>query len=132
MTGAGTGWGGAGMAGTGLIEAVGARLDAAAPPRPSREPRAFAALCAGSVAFSAWFIWRASFRVGGWLTFALWDDAMISMRYGRNLAAGDGLVWNAGGERVEGITNPLWTVWMAALHVLPVHSLKISLLVMVS
>jgi hypothetical protein len=120
------------MAGTGLIEAVGARLDAAAPPRPSREPRAFAALCAGSVAFSAWFIWRASFRVGGWLTFALWDDAMISMRYGRNLAAGDGLVWNPGGERVEGITNPLWTVWMAALHVLPVHSLKISLLVMVS
>ena len=120
------------MAGTGLIEAVGARLDAAAPPRPSREPRAFAALCAGSVAFSAWFIWRASFRVGGWLTFALWDDAMISMRYGRNLAAGDGLVWNPGGERVEGITNPLWTVWMAALHLLPVHSLKISLLVMVS
>lgn len=95
-------------------------------------PRAFAALCAASAAFSAWVIWRASFRIGGWLAFGLWDDAMISMRYGQNLAAGDGLVWNAGGERVEGITNPLWTVWMAGLHLLPVHPLKISLLVMVA
>jgi arabinofuranosyltransferase len=120
------------MTGTGLIEAAEARLGDAAPPRRSREPLAFAGLCAGSVAFSLWSIWRASFRVGGWLTFALWDDAMISMRYGRNLAAGDGLVWNAGGERVEGVTNPLWTVWMGALHLLPVHSLKISLLVMLS
>ena len=41
---------------------------------------------------------------------------MISMRYGRNLAEGYGLVWNPG-ERVEGYTNFLWTVIMAGVHV---------------
>ena len=41
---------------------------------------------------------------------------MISLTYGRNLARGNGLVWNAGGERVEGYTNFLWTLWMAAIH----------------
>ena len=42
-----------------------------------------------------------------WLT----DDAMISMRYARNLANGIGLVWNPG-ERIEGFTNFLWTIFM--------------------
>ncbi|MCU0611124.1 MAG: hypothetical protein MUE60_04975 [Candidatus Eisenbacteria bacterium] len=37
------------------------------------------------------------------------DDAFISFRYARNLAAGNGLVFNPG-ERVEGYTNFLWTV----------------------
>jgi hypothetical protein len=37
------------------------------------------------------------------------DDALISFRYGWNLAHGNGLVWNPG-ERVEGITNTLWTL----------------------
>lgn len=45
---------------------------------------------------------------GVWL---LGDDAMISLHYARNLAAGNGLVFNPG-ERVEGFTNPLWTLWM--------------------
>ena len=40
---------------------------------------------------------------------ALQDDAYISFRYARNLAQGNGLVFNAG-ERVEGYTNFLWTV----------------------
>lgn len=92
----------------------------------------FRSVCAASAVLSAWMIWRSAFRVGGQLTFNLFDDAMISMRYARNLAGGDGLVWNAGGERVEGITNPLWTLWMAVLHLLPVHPTKVSLLVMVS
>ncbi len=39
----------------------------------------------------------------------LQDDAFISLRYARNLAAGRGLVYNPG-ERVEGYTNFLWTV----------------------
>jgi hypothetical protein len=47
--------------------------------------------------------------------FVLDDDMMISMRYGRNLAEGHGLVWNPG-ERVEGYTNFLWTIVMAAVH----------------
>jgi arabinofuranosyltransferase len=40
------------------------------------------------------------------------DDAFISFRYAENLVHGLGLVFNAG-ERVEGYTNFLWTVWVA-------------------
>jgi len=43
------------------------------------------------------------------------DDALISMQYARNLAEGNGLVFNPG-ERVEGYTNFLWTLILAALH----------------
>ncbi len=41
------------------------------------------------------------------------DDAYISFRYAENLSQGLGLVYNAG-ERVEGYTNFLWTVLVAA------------------
>jgi arabinofuranosyltransferase len=41
------------------------------------------------------------------------DDAFISFRYAANLARGAGLVFNAG-ERVEGYTNFLWTLLLAA------------------
>ena len=41
------------------------------------------------------------------------DDAFISFRYSRHLADGLGLVWNAG-EPVEGYTNFLWVLLMAA------------------
>ncbi|HXV74732.1 MAG TPA: hypothetical protein VD788_00305 [Candidatus Polarisedimenticolaceae bacterium] len=44
-----------------------------------------------------------------WVT----DDAFISFRYAENLVGGLGLVFNAG-ERVEGYTNFLWTMWCAA------------------
>jgi len=39
------------------------------------------------------------------------DDAYISFRYAANYLDGQGLVYN-GGERVEGYTNFLWTVFM--------------------
>ena len=42
----------------------------------------------------------------------LCDDAFISFRYADHLAHGHGLVFNLG-ERVEGDTNFLWTVWIA-------------------
>jgi arabinofuranosyltransferase len=74
---------------------------------------------------------RSGFRVGDRLGFTLFDDAMISMRYARNLAEGSGLVWNPG-ERVEGYTNPLWTVWMAVIHVTGVSDDRASLAVMIS
>ncbi|HXO20161.1 MAG TPA: hypothetical protein VOA87_09600, partial [Thermoanaerobaculia bacterium] len=45
--------------------------------------------------------------------FRLIDDAFISFRYAANLAAGKRLVWNPG-ERVEGYTNFLWTLLLAA------------------
>jgi arabinofuranosyltransferase len=35
------------------------------------------------------------------------DDAWISVRYAENLANGEGFVWNPGGPRVEGFSNPL-------------------------
>ena len=41
------------------------------------------------------------------------DDAYIGMRYARNLADGEGLVFNPG-ERVEGYTNFLWVIVLAA------------------
>lgn len=47
-----------------------------------------------------------------WRLAWLCDDAFISLRYALNLSRGLGLVYNAG-ERVEGFTNPLWTVFLA-------------------
>lgn len=41
------------------------------------------------------------------------DDAFISFRYARNLVEGAGLVYNLG-EYVEGFTNLLWTLLVAA------------------
>jgi hypothetical protein len=80
----------------------------------------------------AWLFWRntllASRVIDGTRYFLLDDDMMISMRYARNLAEGNGLVWNPG-ERVEGYTNFLWTVVMAGLHLLPHSDANIALLV---
>jgi len=44
------------------------------------------------------------------------EDAYISFRYAVHLADGHGLVWNIGGERVEGFTSPLH-IWLLALGV---------------
>jgi arabinofuranosyltransferase len=59
-------------------------------------------------------------RIDGAVYFLLDDDVMISMQYGKNLAAGEGLVHNVG-ERVEGFTNPLLTFFAATIHLLPVQ-----------
>jgi arabinofuranosyltransferase len=40
----------------------------------------------------------------------LTDDAYISFRYSKNLAQGQGLRWNPGGEKVEGYTNFSWVL----------------------
>jgi arabinofuranosyltransferase len=34
-----------------------------------------------------------------------WDDAYITFRFAQHLADGQGLIWNIGGERVEGFTS---------------------------
>ena len=81
--------------------------------------------------YAALFIYRSSFDVFGERYFSLFDDAMISMTYAKNLANGHGLVWNPGGERVEGFTNPLWVAFMAALHKLPVPPSKLCILVQI-
>ncbi len=55
-----------------------------------------------------------AFLVGSALSFWPYtvDDAFISLRYAQNLVEHGELAWNLG-ERVEGISNPLWTVWSA-------------------
>ena len=72
-----------------------------------------------------------SVAIGGERYWWLFDDGMISMRFARNLAQGSGLVWNAG-ERVEGYSNFLWTLWMAVFHWLPIPESKTSLLVLLT
>ncbi|HLA78329.1 MAG TPA: hypothetical protein VJU18_12175 [Vicinamibacteria bacterium] len=56
-----------------------------------------------------------------WSRLWLADDAFISFRYAQNLLAGHGLVFNVG-ERVEGYTNFLWTMLLAALMKLSVRA----------
>ena len=82
--------------------------------------------------YAAVFIWQSSFIIDGVRYFALFDDAMVSMTYARNLVHGHGLIWNAGGVRVEGFSNPLWVGFMALVHLLPLPTPKISLVVQVS
>jgi hypothetical protein len=101
-------------------------------PKPPTPPVRIASSVAASLAVAACFIARTAFTIDGEWYFTLFDDAMISMRYARNLAEGHGLVWNPGGEPVEGYTNFLWALWMAILHLVPVAESKRALLVMVS
>ena len=63
------------------------------------------------------FVWRTSAVVDGHRTFTLFDDAMISMRYGRNVVDGHGLVFNPG-QHVEGYTNLLWTLGMGVVQLI--------------
>jgi hypothetical protein len=59
-------------------------------------------------AAAAWMAWLAVYQV---------DDAYIVYRYAANLAHGYGFVFNPG-ERVEGVTCFLWTVFLAPLAAL--------------
>lgn len=108
-----------------------------------RSPRLwFVLILVGYAAYAAGFIWQTSAVVEAapdkyWVPetrryFVLFDDAMISMRYARNLANGDGLVWNPGGARVEGYTNPAWVAYMALFHLPDIHPALTSLLIQVS
>jgi len=44
------------------------------------------------------------------------EDAAITFAFAKHLAEGDGLVAFAGGERVEGYSNPTWTFLLAFMH----------------
>src|SRR5208283_1876008 len=78
--------------------------------------------------FSAYTAYRSSVVIDHERYFWLDDDQMISMRYARNLAEGQGLVWNAG-ERVEGYSNFGWVVVMAGVHLLPLSDAKTALVI---
>jgi arabinofuranosyltransferase len=89
-----------------------------------------AAVVIASGFYSA-FIARSRFTFRGQTYFGLHDDAMISMRYARNLAEGHGLTWS-GGEKVEGYTNFLWTLWMSLVHLLRIPDSKTSVAIMIT
>jgi len=89
-------------------------------------------LLTGAALFYAVFILRTAFEAQGRTWFTLVDDAMVSMRYARNLAQGHGLVWNAGQPPVEGFTNLGWTLVMALAHLLPIPTAGISLALMLA
>ncbi|MEZ4770836.1 MAG: hypothetical protein R2844_20770 [Caldilineales bacterium] len=95
----------------------------------NRSPWLWRLLAFGLVAgMTALAIRQASINIDGVRYFWLDDDQMISMRYARNLAEGNGLVWNPG-ERVEGYSNFLWTLVMAGVHLLPLPDATTSLAV---
>lgn len=86
------------------------------PVRATAGNPAFVALLIVFSLYAAAFIFRVSFVADGRRYFTLADDQMISMRYAENLAAGHGLVWNAGDPPVEGYTNFAWVLYMALYH----------------
>lgn len=77
-------------------------------------------------------IFRSSFVMDNLRYFVLFDDMMVSMRYAKHLAQGHGLIWNITGERVEGFSNLLWTLYMSFLHLLPHTPQTISLYVQIT
>jgi arabinofuranosyltransferase len=84
------------------------------------------------IIYSAVFIYKTIIVVNGQRYSVLFDDAMISMQYARNLAQGAGPVFNAGGDRVEGYSNPLWVAYMAIIHLLPIPTPYVSLAIQIS
>jgi peptidoglycan/LPS O-acetylase OafA/YrhL len=94
--------------------------------------RARLAIAVAALAFYAVFVLRTSFSIGGTRYFVLFEDAMISMRYARHVAAGHGFVWNVGEAPIEGFTNLLWVLWMSVAHALGLAESKISLFIMLS
>ncbi len=48
-----------------------------------------------------------------WLVPTCWEDAYISFRFARNVAAGDGWTFNRGEPGVEGFSNAAWTGLLA-------------------
>jgi arabinofuranosyltransferase len=54
------------------------------------------------------------------------DDAWITVRYAENLASGAGFVFNPGGPRVEGFSNPLLVSAEALGHALDLPALGVA------
>ncbi len=86
-----------------------------------------------AVLVSAVLVWSLTWADStGRRRYVLFDDAMISMSYSRTLVRGGGLVWFEGAPKVQGITNPGWTLLMAPINVLTssvtIASLLVSLL----
>ena len=68
-------------------------------------------------AFGAFATWFAARLIPNLVLRLQFEDQLIVLRYARNLAEGNGLVYNAG-EQVMGFTTPLYTVLSSAFVVL--------------
>src|SRR6056297_314104 len=84
------------------------------------------------IIYASVFINKMGIGVEGEKYHVLMDDAMISMTYAKNFARGKGLVWNESGEKVEGITNLMWTAYMAVPHLLKIDAKKTALFIQIS
>ena len=87
----------------------------------------FWGLLAAYLLYALAFVLRSSMIVDGRRYFLLLDDPMISMTYARNLAHGYGAVWYPGAEPVQGYSTPLWMLYMAMVHWLPLPPSMMSL-----
>ncbi len=96
----------------------------------NRKSRVIALVAA--LLFYVVFILRTSFTVLGTRYFVLFEDGMISMRYAKHLAEGNGLTWNVGEPPIEGFTNLLWVLWMSVGHMLGLSESKVSLFIMLT
>jgi arabinofuranosyltransferase len=77
----------------------------------------FLLLLAAFIAYM-FFILSTKFIANNTVFFTLIDDAMISMRYAKHLASGDGLVWNIGEQPIQGYSNFLLVLIMSLIHLL--------------
>ena len=75
----------------------------------SREYWLWRALSYGMIVVSISIIAYRFWKSGVYLP----DDSYITYRFAQHLAEGHGLVWNIGGERVEGYTSPLHVALLA-------------------
>lgn len=89
----------------------------------------YAVAIAPGLLFMSFLQWQSSENPWGSRRFTLFDDAMISMDYGRTLAKTGEMVWFPGAPRVQGFTNPLWTLWMSFIHLIGFDASSAALLV---
>ena len=92
----------------------------------------YAVAVAPGLLFMSFLQWQSSENQWGSRRFTLFDDAMISMDYGRTLAKTGEMVWFPGAPRVQGFTNPLWTLWMSFIHLIGFDGSSAALLVSIN
>jgi hypothetical protein len=77
--------------------------------------------------FLCWLLILALTLVSQWLMAGYtMDDAFISFRYARNVARGEGWVYNPGGPAGEGFSNFLWTLLLVPCFWLRVDPMLVS------
>ena len=90
------------------------RGDSGSQDPPARQQRLLWAI--PWAAFGVFGVWFAARLIPNLALRLQFEDQLIVLRYARNLAEGNGLVYNAG-ERVMGFTTPLFTVLSSAFVV---------------